>query len=30
MKFFTNAQKENIEKAKESVYTRLGIVTFDA
>jgi hypothetical protein len=24
-KFFTNAQKENIEKAKESVYTKLGI-----
>jgi hypothetical protein len=23
MKFFTNAQKENIEKAKETVYTKL-------
>ena len=25
MKFFTNAQKENIEKAKETVYTKLRI-----
>ena len=26
MKFFTNAQKENIEKAKETVYNKLRIV----
>jgi hypothetical protein len=25
MKFFTNAQKENIERAKESVYTKFGM-----